>query len=70
VEMLAWLEMLEETHGKYPAWGQLQKRWEERRKEKVSVVDRATSPPPSTLPPSYTPTPLSPRLSPVPPVVA
>jgi len=33
VEMLAYLEFCEETHGRYPQFNQLKRRWSERRKE-------------------------------------
>ena len=59
VEMLAWLEMLEETHGRFPEWGQLHKRWEERRKEKVRegcvLGDPPQDPSPLTPHPLLTP---------------
>eukprot|EP00520_Triparma_pacifica_P013103 CAMPEP_0118644636 /NCGR_PEP_ID=MMETSP0785-20121206/7054_1 /TAXON_ID=91992 /ORGANISM="Bolidomonas pacifica, Strain CCMP 1866" /LENGTH=196 /DNA_ID=CAMNT_0006536427 /DNA_START=213 /DNA_END=803 /DNA_ORIENTATION=- len=41
VEMLAWLEFVEETHGSYPSFSQLQKRWSERRKD--PIVPRPSS---------------------------
>ena len=66
VEMLAWLEMLEETHGKFPEWGQLHKRWEERRKEKVREGCVLGDPPQDPSPPS-SPHPTPPHPTPPPP---